>query len=120
MPAIVQSPSPENCRPNPRAIGFVSMRRIHFLTSPSFPPSSCARRSDLLSHSLVRPVHSLGAPHPGTPPAAGVSVFQPPKSRRPSSPSSVFNRRREEGRDGKEEEKKKKEKETKADRWAHE
>uniref|UniRef100_A0A0E0B012 Uncharacterized protein n=1 Tax=Oryza glumipatula TaxID=40148 RepID=A0A0E0B012_9ORYZ len=62
--------------------------------------SSCARRSDLLSHSLVRPVPSLGAAHPGTLPAAGVSVFQPPKSRRPSSPSSVFNRRRE-GRDGK-------------------
>uniref|UniRef100_A0A0D3HLD7 Uncharacterized protein n=1 Tax=Oryza barthii TaxID=65489 RepID=A0A0D3HLD7_9ORYZ len=51
---------------------------------------SCRRRSSLLPNALYRQPPSLSTRCSGTRVAAGVTVFHPPESRRPSSPFSLF------------------------------
>jgi hypothetical protein len=71
----------------------------HFIYRPEL--SSYSHRSGHLPLPLSQPLPSPGARRSGTPPAAGVSAFQLPESRRPSSLSSLSTRaRREEKKRG--------------------
>jgi hypothetical protein len=75
--------------------------------------SSCRRRSGLLPNLLYRQPPSLSARCSGTRFAAGVTVFHPPESRRPFSPSSQLTRQQKRRREREEEEGRRKREEKK-------